>query len=218
MARLTQAVAAQRLRVSQPYLSQLELGRRRLTPRVARRALRVYGLSPTVLPVTFEWRPRKDGRTAHLAEQLSALGYPGYAHVRPEAAANPAAVVLGAISADDVDARSIAGVAWLLARYPDLDWAWLVSKAKQRNVQNRLGYLASVASEVLERDAAVGAIDPSRLRAALVELEKSRLAAETTLCRESMTNSERVRLRANRPPLARHWNVLADLSADATKS
>jgi transcriptional regulator with XRE-family HTH domain len=220
IARLTQAVAARRLGVSQPYLSQLELGRRRLTARVARRAARVYGLSPTVLPITFEWRPRKGGRSAHLAEQLSALGYPGSArgNIRSEAAVNPADVVLGAISADEVEARSLAGIVWVLARFPDLDWAWLVSKAKQRNLQNRLGYLTSVASEVLERDAALRAIDPARLQAALTELEKSRLAAEATLCRESMTNAERVVLRANRPALARHWNVLADLSASSVKS
>lgn len=214
MARLTQAVAARRLGVSQPYLSQLELGRRRLTARVARKAARVYGLSPTVLPITFEWRPRKGGRTAHLREPLAALGYPGFAHLRKEPAANPAVVVLAAISADELETGSLAGVAWVLARYPELDWTWLVSKAKQGNVQNRLGYLASIASEVLERDASLRAIDPSRLRAALVELEKARLAAESTLCHESMRDGERVHFRTNRPALARHWNVLSDLTVE----
>ena len=43
----TQARAAARLGVSQPYLAMLEAGQRPLTSAVARRAMRVYGLPPT---------------------------------------------------------------------------------------------------------------------------------------------------------------------------
>ncbi len=209
VARITQVVAARRLGLSQPYLSQLESGRRRLTAKVARRAAKLYGLSPTVLPVPPESRR---GSTRALPGQLAALGYPGYEHLRGSAPANPAAVVLDAISADDVDARVIAAVPWVLARYPDLDWTWLVSKAKLRNAQNRLGYLTSLASELLDRQRE-RATDPSRLRAALGELEKARLAAETTLAGESMAEAERKWLRANRPAAAVHWNVLTNLTA-----
>ena len=47
---LTQAQAAVRLGVSQPYVAMLERGERRLTPRLARRVARLYGLSPTAVP------------------------------------------------------------------------------------------------------------------------------------------------------------------------
>ena len=46
----SQQQAAPRLRVSQPYLAMLETGARRLTPELARRVMRTYGLDPTVLP------------------------------------------------------------------------------------------------------------------------------------------------------------------------
>ncbi len=42
-ARLTQMQAAQRLRLSQPYLSQLERSERPITPELARLATKVYG-------------------------------------------------------------------------------------------------------------------------------------------------------------------------------
>jgi transcriptional regulator with XRE-family HTH domain len=197
-ARLTQVVAAGRLGLSQPYLSQLESGRRRLPPKVARRAARLYGLSPTTLPFPSETRRTSSDA---LPRQLAALGYPGYQHLAPASPSNPAAVVLEAVSADELDARVAAAVPWVLMRYPDLDWTWLVSKAKLRNAQNRLGYLASVASELLDRQRE-RAGDPSRLRAALGELG-----------RESMTEAERKWLRANRPAAAGHWNVLTTLSA-----
>ena len=46
----SQQQAAPRLGVSQPYLAMLETGARRLTPELARRVMRTYGLDPTVLP------------------------------------------------------------------------------------------------------------------------------------------------------------------------
>jgi hypothetical protein len=49
-------------------------------------------------------------------------------------------------------------------------------------------------------------------------LERARLAAETTLGREAMPQAEREWLRMNRTPLARHWNVLASLSSEQLPS
>ena len=42
-------------------------------------------------------------------------------------------------------------------------------------------------------------------------LERSRLVQEDTLCHDSMTKVERKWLRSNRPPEAKHWNLLTDL-------
>jgi hypothetical protein len=52
------------------------------------------------------------------------------------------------------------------------------------------------------------------LSAVEVKLERSRLAREDTLCRESMPDAERRWLTSNRSPLARHWNLLTGLTVD----
>jgi hypothetical protein len=52
------------------------------------------------------------------------------------------------------------------------------------------------------------------LAARVAKLEPSRLVKEDTLCRESMTQAERVWLREHRPKSAEHWNLLTDLSVE----
>ena len=47
----------------------------------------------------------------------------------------------------------------------------------------------------------------------LGRLEEARLAREGTLCRDSMPESERTWLRANRPEAAIHWSLLTSLTA-----
>jgi CelD/BcsL family acetyltransferase involved in cellulose biosynthesis len=53
-----------------------------------------------------------------------------------------------------------------------------------------------------------------KLAATEQQLERSRLAREDTLGRESMPPAERRWLAENRSPTARHWNVLTSLSDD----
>ncbi len=174
----TQARAAARLGVSQPYLAMLETGQRPLTPAVARRAMRIYSLAPTVLPPT-RVAPRVGAAT--LAQDLAALGYPGFAHLarRPGVAKHPGAVLLTALAQPELEARVVEALPWLLLRYWNLDPAWLVREAKVRDLQNRLGFVVSLAREVAEREG-----DGSRLgalRALEAALDRSRLAREDTL-------------------------------------
>ncbi len=208
---LSQVEAAARLRVSQPYLSQLERGRRPVTARVARVAAKLFRLPPTSLPLPSDL-PTRFERPDKLVAELAALGYPGYSHVRPGAAANPAVVLLEALSQQNLDARLAEALPWVLLEYPDLDSDWLLTEVKLRDLQNNLGFLAATAREVAERlsDRSAGA---DLLRKLEADVERSRLAAETTLGREAMPAAERAWLRENRPPLARHWNVLTGLSA-----
>ena len=208
---LPQAQAAKRLGLSQPYLSQLERGRRPVTAEVARAAVRLFGLPPTALPTPRE-RPRKVLDANHFARLLAALGHPGYSHVRRAEPLNPAAVVLDALSQDNLDARVAAALPWVLLRYPHLSWEWLWTHAKLRNLQNRLGFLVALAGALARRQPGWAGAVPS-LEAAERELERARLAAETTLCREAMPAAERRWLRENRSKPAEHWNVLTSLTA-----
>jgi transcriptional regulator with XRE-family HTH domain len=209
---LTQVEAAARLGLSQPYLSQLERGQRRLTEGHARAMARLYGLPPTSLPVPAE-APREKWPGERLPRQLASLSYPGYAHLRPGPPVNPAVLALEALSRDDLDARVAEALPWVFLRYPDLDWSWLVSRVKLENLQNRLGFLVSVARELAERRPEWFGSAP-RLREAERDLELARLAAETTLGREAMPEAERAWLRANRPREAERWNVLSSMSAE----
>jgi hypothetical protein len=100
-----------------------------------------------------------------------------------------------------------------LLKYPDLDWEWLISRAKLSNLQNRLGFLVALA-----RETAAGKSEWSEASTRLVlvetELERARLVAETTLSREGMPAAERRWLREHGSLLARRWNVLTSLTSE----
>jgi transcriptional regulator with XRE-family HTH domain len=209
---LTQKRAAERLGVSQPYLSQLEKGERPVTAELALSATALYRLPATALPLPEASAEESKADGALLARQLSGLGYPSFAHLRPRKA-NPAAVVLAALLQNDLETRLAEALPWVLLTYPDLDWSWLIRHAKLQDVQNRLGFLVAVAKGLTaDRPEYQSAL--KQLSAAEQQLERARLVRQDTLCRESMPNAERRWLEVNRSPLARHWNLLTGLTAD----
>jgi transcriptional regulator with XRE-family HTH domain len=208
----TQLDAACSLNVSQPYLSQLETGLRMASAKLARRAAKLYKLSPTALPL-----PQPLGvpvvQPDDLQRKLASLGYPGFEHVRSKVVSNPAEVVLGAVVNRDLDTRLVEALPWVLSAYTDLDWEWLRDRAKLQNAQNRLGYLVHLAKRTARAL-------PQLKGAAQVlsrwenDLEEARLAREGTLCRDSMPERERAWLRTNRPEAAVHWGLLTSLTAE----
>ena len=213
---LSQVQAATRLGVSQPYLAMLESGRRRLTPRLARRAMRVYGLPPTVLPPSEPLsRRRVDAET--LADDLAGLGYPGFSYLRPRnwKPKNPSDVLLGALAQDDLEARLVEALPWLVVKYWPLNREWLVREAKLRDLQNRLGFVVSLARRLAER--AGDQRKAQALNELEAELERSRLAREDTLCNASLPEPERRWLVEHRPEEAKHWNVLTNWTGDALR-
>ncbi len=212
---LTQLQAAARLGVSQSYLAMLENGSRRVTPKLARQAMRFYGLSPTVLPASAT-APAYTSAQA-LANDLAALGYPGFAYLRPRhwKPKNPAEVLLTALAQNDLEARLVEALPWLLLRYSTVDREWLVREAKLRDLQNRLGFVAGLARRLAER---TGDKHKAQVLNELEkEVERSRLAREDTLCRASLPEAERRWLAQHRPPEAKHWNLLTDWTVDAVR-
>jgi len=209
---LTQKEAAAALHVSQPYLSQLEMGQRPVTPELARAATALYRLPATALPMPEPPAKGDAADAAQFARKLSGLGYPGFQHLRP-LKANPAAVVLEALLQDNLETRLAEALPWILLTYPDLDGAWLVRHAKLHDLQNRLGFVVAVAKGLAtDRPELEPAFN--QLSAVEQQLERARLVREDTLCRESMPAAERRWLQAHRSALARHWNLLTGLTAD----
>ena len=209
---LTQVEAACSLKVSQPYLSQLETGLRLASAKLACQAAKLYKLSPTALPLP-EPLDVPAVQPDDLQRKLASLGYPGFEHVRSKVVSNPAEVVLGAVVKRDLDTRLVEALPWVLSAYTDLNWEWLRDRAKLQNAQNRLGYLVHLAKQTARAL-------PEHAGAAQVlsrwenELEEARLAREGTLCRDSMPERERAWLRTNRPEAAVHWGLLTSLTAD----
>lgn len=121
---------------------------------------------------------------------------------------NPAFLVAAALTHADLDPRLVEALPWVLSAFHDLDWDWLSAQCRLGNQQNRLGYLVSLAIKLTKP----GANAPLANR--LSDLERSRLAAEGTLCRESMSAAERTWVRKHRPRDAAHWNLLTTLTAD----
>ena len=214
----SQQRASARLGVSQPYLSLLEKGKRAVTEELAHKAILVFGLSPAALPVKAVPQSLRTANEDELATDLSALGYPGLSHLassqrrRRLRNRNPAEVLASALHASDLDSRLTEALPWVLLRFPELNWQWLVSAAKLNDLQNRLGFLTNMARRLAERR---GESEKATLLAQQESaLERSRLAREDTLCHESLTAAERGWLRNHRSPEAKYWGLLTDLSPE----
>lgn len=190
---LTQVDAASMLGVSQPYLSLLEKGARPLTTELRNR-MKASGDSG-------------DGRTSDdlFRAQLSALGYPGFAHVpKSRRRPRPDTLLMTVLAKPDADARVVEALPWLVATFESqLDFSLIVRQAKLQNLQNRVGFVLNVA-----------AVDTAEGLRAVRQLERARLWQEDTLCWDSMPGATREWMRANRTPLAEHWNVLTRLRSE----
>ncbi len=208
----TQERAALLLGVSQTYLSLLENGERSLNEKLQRRVVSVFGLSPEKVPTRYTFSKLRNVSDEQLASDLAALGYPGFSHLRPSARKNPAELVLSALNADKRDARLVEALPWVIYKYPNLDWAEMVKAAKVYDLQNRLGFVVSVARDVAEANGESKTAEILQRRA--MELERSLLVRQNTLCNESMTAAEREWLADHRSETARKWNLLTDTSAE----
>jgi len=206
----TQTQAAARLGVTQAYLSMVERGERAVSSELAAKAVEVLAVPATALPLTqYQKRVHDAG---FFQSMLGSLGYPGFAYIGGSVRLNPVELLMEALDSDDLDSRVAEALAWLPLAYPHLDWDWLTANAKLRDRQNRLGFVVELARQAAAREGRTRLEE--ELASRVARLESSRLAKEDTLCRESMTQSERAWLREHRPKLAEHWNLLTDLTVE----
>ena len=115
-------------------------------------------------------------------------------------------LALEVLRKSNAELRTVEALVWHLSYFKNLDSTWLVAQAKLRNLQNRLGFLASLANELTPQP---------HLQVLLHQLEPARLAALHTLCNDAMPSAfRRHLLKDNRPHLAQHWNLLTNLQTD----
>lgn len=211
---LVQAQVAKSLGVSQAYVNMLENGKRRLTPELTRRVSTLYSLSPETLPVSEEFAPAHTD-DQHLAESLAKLGYPGFAYMRTSVSKkNPAEVLLTALGQGRLEARVAEALPWVAMQYSHRTSNWLVEQARKFNLQNRLGFVVSLALRVAERASGQDNTRVQSLRELRSKLDESRLVKEDAFYRPPRTESEKQWLVRNRSQEAVHWNLLTDLGPE----
>lgn len=189
---LTQVDAGYLLGVSQPYLSLLEKGARPLTAELRNRMKTSAGMD------------RQESSDDLFRAQLSTLGYPGFAHVtKARTRTRPDNLLMTVLAQPNADARVVEALPWVVASFKNqFDFGAMVRLAKLQNLQNRLGFVLQVS-----------AVDTPGGLTAILELDRARLLQEDTLCWDSMPAATQEWIRANRTPLAEHWNVLTRLRA-----
>lgn len=205
---LEQQEAAQILGVSQSYLSLLESGKRKMKQELAEKAIKVFSLPPEILPLAEDWEDLSMLSNAELAESLATLGYPKLSHLKKGKLQNPAQVLFSALINENLESRIVEALPWLVFTFPELDWHNLTKYAKLFDLQNRLGFVVSLAGQLAKK---VGSKYKQTVLLAVEEnLEKSILLREDTFSK--ITETEKKFLKTNRSKEARFWRVLSDLS------
>lgn len=206
---LTQEAVAKLLGVSQGYVALLEKEKRPFPDFLARKAVVRLKMNPLTLPVTEQ---KKNAGARHFAQQLSALGYPGFASMRAAWKRNPVQVLLDALSQSTLEARVTEALPWLLTNYAnmsDTNRDWLLEQARVRNLTNRLGFVVTLAKQVLARKGETTSERYNSLSLLESMLMESRLDREDTLC-QSLSQTEQQWLRQTRPQEAAMWHLLTD--------
>ena len=210
----TQSRLAARLGVAQAYVSMMERGTRPVPEHLARRVASLLRLPASALPLPRGGVLDKPVDEDWVAVNLARLGYSGFRYLaRPGRKRHPAEVLLRALALRRLEPRLAEALAWLLLQYDEFDAAVLVTEAKSRDLQNRLGFTVSLARDVARGNSAYG----HRLRPleALEEMLKpSRLAGEDIYGSGEMSEVMLAWARKHRSKAAAYWNLLTDLKTE----
>src|ERR1039458_9110606 len=115
-AKLTQGEAAAKMGLTQAYFAMIERGLRPVTDELAVKAVGVFRLPATALPLKTDPQSALDERG--FRAELGALGYPGFAKFRRGGPKyNPARLLLLALCQDDLDTRVVEALPWLVVKY-----------------------------------------------------------------------------------------------------
>src|SRR4029077_3836468 len=152
----TQEEVADRLGVTQAYLSMLERGQRVVPAGLGRNVAELLNAPATTLPLREERVELRVPASERVRRELAGLGYPGFAHQRGGARRNPAEVLLHALNEDELESRASEGLPWLALKYSEMDWDWLVDGVKLGDGQNRLGIVGDIWGAVAGRAGGVG--------------------------------------------------------------
>jgi len=140
-----------------------------------------------------------------LTEMLARLAYPGFVYLTTNThKKNPSEFLLAALSQRNLDARVAAALPWVALKFAKPD-SWLVQNARRFNLQNRLGFVVTLAKRVAESRNNPRLSELSQLEQTL---DESRLVKEDFLPRPPRTENEKEWLRNNRTADAAHWNLL----------
>jgi hypothetical protein len=192
----------------------METEKRSVPGHVARKVARLFRLPATVLPLPPPEVVDRMSTNENVEAGLARLGYPGFAHKRkPGQTWNPAALLLAALNGRVQDSRLAEALPWLLLRFEEWDVHTLVTAAKSRDLQNRLGFTVALAREVAEQSPAHGHRTDA-LRRLEEMLDRSRLAKEDTFGRTETSERMRAWVRTSRSDAAKHWNLLTDLKSE----
>ena len=208
---LTQQRAAAKLRVCQSYLSMVENGQRALSPELARRMVHVYKLSPVSFPPSeSRWDPKR-ADPDQLAADLAGVEYPGFAYLRKgRSKRNPGELLLTALAQDRLEARLFEALPWLVLKHWEMDTGWLVKEAKLHDLQNRLGFVVSLARNARSKTSLPNPQRDVALEQLESTLKRSLLAKEEALGEVKLSDAEHKWLKEHRPKEARDWNLLTN--------
>jgi hypothetical protein len=132
----------------------------------------------------------------HLEKALAVLGYPGFAYLTSylkfetdyEGAFDPTELIRWAIAQNVLNTRVMEALPWLIAAYAtQVDWKRLIGSAQRHAVQNRLGYLACLALQLVESKQSLSHPEARRLlKESVSRLQEIRQPQEQTLMNEEM--------------------------------
>lgn len=207
----TQVHLAKKLGVTQAYLSLMEAGKRHVPPHLVRRLTRLLDLPATFLPLKEQSVSKVHATNEWLEANLARLGYPGFVYrKRPGAKLHPAEVLMAGLAFEDLEPRLVEALPWLLLHFDGLSREQLVACAKARDLQNRLGFMVSLARSVAESKREFEGRRQA-LRDLEESLEPSRLAREEAFGQGNASEGLRAWLRRKQSDAAGHWNLLTDL-------
>ena len=204
-----QQETAEKLGVSQSYLSLLERGKRKISKKLSLHAIKVFQLNPTALPIERNLDEPVYTSNEDLARDLAALGYSQFAYLKSTKKKNPLEVLFLALKSENLESRLVEALPWLVFTYSEMDWGKMFMLAKLNDLQNRLGFVLSVAGKLADKKK-----DKRKaefLREKEMRLAKSRLYLEDAFNPKSLTETEKKWLKDNRSKEAKFWRMLSDL-------